>query len=161
MTLALVTAFDRHPIHAAAIARNGRGVLLAGASGAGKSTLAHMANSAGFDVLSEDTVWIQQTPSFRLWGWPGHARLIPASGGAKARVALGNSDRASCFYADQAVVCLLHRGAAASLTRISSSEVRHELEATLAPGFDRFPTRHNDVGEMLAAGGGWRLDAHR
>jgi hypothetical protein len=157
MTLALVTAFDRHPVHASAIARDGRAVLLAGASGAGKSTLAHLANAAGFDVLSEDCVWVQQAPSFRLWGWPGHARLIPASGGEKTRVALGNADRASCFCAERAVVCLLGRGASASLARISSCEVRDGLEASLAPGFDRFPARHRDVVARLANGGGWRL----
>lgn len=157
MTLALVTAFDRHPVHAAAIARHGHAVLLAGASGAGKSTMAHLANAAGYDVLSEDIVWIQRGPSFRLWGWPGHARLIPAGGGEKTRVPLGNSDRASCFYSDSAVVCLLARGASASLARITSSEVTEGLDAALAPGFDRFPARHRDVVTRLAAVGGWRL----
>src|SRR6185436_3042022 len=38
LTLALLSHFDRHPIHAAAITRRGRAVLLAGAAGAGKST---------------------------------------------------------------------------------------------------------------------------
>jgi energy-coupling factor transporter ATP-binding protein EcfA2 len=82
LTFALLSHFDRHPIHAAGVARDGRAILLAGPSGAGKSTLAHLAHAAGLTVLNDDHVWVQREPTFRVWGAPGMARLV--SGEAKA-----------------------------------------------------------------------------
>jgi hypothetical protein len=156
-TLALLAHFDRHPVHAAAIARHGHAVLLAGASGAGKSTLAHLAHSAGIDVMSEDRVWIQHEPSLHVWGWPGHARLLIDGQSEKREVALASCGRSSCYVADSAAVCVLARGPVASLERISSSEVLEELVRDVALGFDRFPARHSACARTLAAGGGWRL----
>jgi hypothetical protein len=46
------------PLHAACVARGGRGVLLLGASGAGKSTLALHSLLQGLDLLSEDAVFV-------------------------------------------------------------------------------------------------------
>lgn len=156
-TLALLSHFDRHPLHASAIARDGRAVLLAGASGAGKSTLAHLAHGAGIDVMSEDHVWLQLAPQFQVWGWPGHARLLLPGQTQKQLVPLSGSHRSACFSAHSAVVCVLARGARASLDRIESVEVFEALTRDVAPGFDRFPARHTECARALAEHGGWRL----
>ena len=155
-TLALLSHFDRHPIHAAAIARDGRAVLLTGPSGAGKSTLAHRADMAGFDVLGEDHVWVQLEPRCRVWGWPGYARLL-TSNREKTVSALRGRDRAACYVADLPTVCVLERGSRASLERVDSRTIIDALTCGVAPGFDRFPTRNVAVANVLAVGGGWRL----
>jgi hypothetical protein len=46
------------PLHAACVGLGGRGILLMGPSGAGKSTLALHCALAGFDFLSEDSVFV-------------------------------------------------------------------------------------------------------
>ncbi len=46
------------PLHAACVGRQGRGILLLGSSGAGKSTTALQCSLAGFDFLSEDSVFV-------------------------------------------------------------------------------------------------------
>src|SRR5438309_2430306 len=62
LTLTLVTACDRYPVHAAAIARGGVALLLAGPPGTGKSTLAYQAHRLGLRVLSDDAVYVQLNP---------------------------------------------------------------------------------------------------
>lgn len=47
------------PLHGACVARNGRGLLLLGASGAGKSTLCLHSLLEGFELVSEDSVFVQ------------------------------------------------------------------------------------------------------
>jgi hypothetical protein len=46
-------------LHAACIGRGGRGILLMGASGAGKSTITLHSLLHGFDIVSEDSVFVQ------------------------------------------------------------------------------------------------------
>jgi len=46
------------PLHAACVGRRGRGVLLMGASGSGKSTVSLLCLLAGFEFLSEDSVFV-------------------------------------------------------------------------------------------------------
>ncbi|MBV8534227.1 MAG: hypothetical protein JO128_01465, partial [Alphaproteobacteria bacterium] len=53
--LALNLSGDFGAIHAAAVSRNGRCILLAGASGAGKSTLTAALVAAGFELMADDT----------------------------------------------------------------------------------------------------------
>src|SRR4051812_34594868 len=154
-TSALIAHFDRHPLHASAVAHNGRAVLLVGPSGAGKSTLAHRAHDAGFDALSEDGVWISLEPALRVWGWPGYARLLPGTGSEKIVVPLAATR--ACYTADDAIVCLLARGERAALEALSPDVVAAELRRDVAPGFDRFPARHERVSLALASRGGWRL----
>ena len=156
-TFGLLAHFDRHPIHAAAIALEGRAVLLVGASGAGKSTLAHLAHGAGIDVMSEDRVWIQLEPSVTVWGSPGHVRLRVDGTSDKRVVPLAPAAGTASHRATSAVVCVLDRGATASLDRIDSATLREALTQDVAPGFDRFPSRHQTCASALAACGGWRL----
>lgn len=49
---------DWLPVHAAAIGRDGRFVLVPGAGGAGKSTLSAAALAAGWQVIADDFAWI-------------------------------------------------------------------------------------------------------
>ncbi len=61
LTIALLESmkrFGRSPLHAGAVARQGRGLLLAGASGAGKSTLTVAMVRAGLDFLTDDMVFL-------------------------------------------------------------------------------------------------------
>ncbi|HEU4630135.1 MAG TPA: hypothetical protein VFS08_10335 [Gemmatimonadaceae bacterium] len=175
ITLALLSHFDRHPVHAAAVARDGHAVLLAGPSGSGKSTLACLAHAAGFHVLGDDRVWVQLAPRRRVWGWPGRARLLPdaaahlpelarlgapdeTDGKGKLAVTLGGAPGAARYVAERATVCLLVRAQGrAGLQRLAPAEVADVLARRPDPGFDRFPGRHEAVVRTLAAHGGWRL----
>jgi hypothetical protein len=75
LVLSIVRRFDRHPVHASAVARGDAALLFIGPSGTGKSTLAYAAARAGLDVLSEDTVFVQRSPGLRVWGRPGAIHL--------------------------------------------------------------------------------------
>jgi hypothetical protein len=60
----------RFPLHAACVARGGRGVLLAGMSGSGKSTLTAALVRDGWDFLSDDTVFVtRQAGATTVWGF--------------------------------------------------------------------------------------------
>jgi hypothetical protein len=185
VTLALISHFDRHPVHAAAVGRGERVVLLAGESGAGKSTLAYAAHGMGLDVLGDDRVWVQLAPRFRVWGWPGRVRLRPetwailpelaahrpaepsagdpshaADERRKIVVAIGGGPGESRCTAADVVVCVLERtrsGARPTLERLGAEDLREALAHGLAAGFDRFPERHERVVGTLARDGGWRL----
>lgn len=59
----------RFPLHAGCVARDGRGVLLAGTSGSGKSTLTAALVADGWDFLSDDTVFVtRQAGVTSAWG---------------------------------------------------------------------------------------------
>lgn len=172
LALALVTHFDRHPIHAAAIGRE-RALLLAGPSGSGKSTLAYLAHVSGLGVLSEEIVWVEQQSAFRLWGMPRRVHLLPESvsyfpelrgqtatvdAAGKIPVNLAEPNGSTRVWADQAVVCLLERGAGPpTLDRIPAEVIADALRQQPDAGFDRFPERHESAIAALAKDGGWRL----
>jgi hypothetical protein len=178
ITFALLSHFDRHPIHASAIARGGRAVLLAGPSGAGKSTLAYLAHTAGIDVLSEDHVWVQLAPTVRLWGAGGRTRVRltpdasshfpevlqrsePSDADQKRELTLslhGPGTARSHLRADCAGVCILAKGGEApALVRLEPDAIISALTERPAPGFDRFPDRQVAVAHALAQNGGWKL----
>ena len=175
VTLALLSHFDRHPVHAAAVALHGRAVLLAAPSGTGKSTLAYACHAAGMDLLGDDHVRVQLAPALRVWGWPGRVRLAPATRWAPTRdhaaaapespagdkAVIETLDRMSAarLVAHDVTVCLLERdGGPASLAPIDAAALARTLDAQLAPGFDRFPARWPTVRDALAARAGWRLN---
>lgn len=64
------------PLHAACIARGGRGVLLLGDSGAGKSTLSLLAAAHGLRVIGEDNVFVAPT-TLAATGLANHLHLRP------------------------------------------------------------------------------------
>ena len=180
ITFALVAGFDRHPVHAAALARDGRALLLAARSGTGKSTIAYMAHRAGIGVLSDDHVWVQLQPALRIWSGSPQAWLLAEASAhfpelsepsdvaheeaasspstrpqRKVRVMLPAAGEAvPCL---SATVCVMERGTSVALERVDGSQLRQALATQLAPGFDRFSARHEFVMGALTAEGGWRL----
>ena len=174
VVLALLSCYDRHPVHAAAVARHGHALLLAAPSGTGKSTIAYLCHAAGLDLLGDDQVRVQLAPSLRIWGWPGRVRLLAetatALGMSRLPVELANGKRkavidatrdvsASRLVANDATVCVLARdGGALSLEPLPSASLVRALDEQLAPGFDRFPLRWPEVARALTARGGWRLN---
>jgi hypothetical protein len=47
-----------YPLHASAVAKNGKGILIIGTSGSGKSTLALLLNSFGYKLCGDDKIFI-------------------------------------------------------------------------------------------------------
>lgn len=67
-------------LHAACVARNGKGILLCGNSGAGKSTLAYACARAGWTFTSDDTSYlINDAKNPRVIGHSHRLRFRPAS----------------------------------------------------------------------------------
>jgi hypothetical protein len=177
LTYAIVDHYDRLPIHAAAVERNGTVVLLMGPSGAGKSTLAYAAHLAGLTVVSDDTVWVQLRPRMTVWGPPTRGRRIALmpnardtfpslasdprrlpNGKCKIVVPLGDAVPQGSLHAERAVVCLLRKaGDETLLTRTGPETVAAALAREPEPGFDRFPTRLAACARALAGDGGWEL----
>jgi hypothetical protein len=174
LTLMLVTARDRYPVHAAAVMRGPVALLLAGPPGSGKSTLAYQAHRQGLRVLSDDAAYVQLTPTFRLWGMLGPVRLLPTTRAHFPELAgetpawLANGDEKLLVpvvgewpeppVATRAGVCLVERtGGAASCARVSATEVQTSLEAGLGVSRVRFGDALHNALARLAGRGGWRL----
>jgi len=66
MVYYLLTQWYTMPMHAACIAKEGRGILLSGASGAGKSTLAFACARAGWTFVADDATSLLQGSEDRL-----------------------------------------------------------------------------------------------
>jgi len=81
LTLVLMELLKRrglYPLHAAGLALDGRGVLLAGTSGAGKSTLSVALARDGFSFMSDDTVFIEADgPGWHVRAFPDQIDLCP------------------------------------------------------------------------------------
>jgi len=78
----LSATIDVAPIHAACLARKGRGVLLAGHSGAGKSTLTIAMARRGHALLSDDWTYLSEEGEpagldVQAWGLPVPVKLLP------------------------------------------------------------------------------------
>ena len=176
VTLGVLTQFDRQPIHAAAVQRDGRALLLAGKSGAGKSTLVYALARAGFEIVSDDVVFAQQHPHLRLWGLPRVLNLTedarrffpelqtvePAMQvNGKQKISVNVNARgwgARWPVADPVGICLLQRaGNSASLSPAAPGEVVVFFTEDLESGFDLFADTIQPVARQLAQLGAWRL----
>lgn len=167
LVLYLLGPNDRAPVHASCFVADGLAVLLSGPSGSGKSCLALAADVAGLPVLSEDIVYVQLRPLPRVWGWPGPAHLLPTNaphdgtfptrarnGKTKLAVPLGAAGAA--MSASRAVFCLLERGGAVALERLTPEEAVRG-QGQLEPGFDVMADEVRAAHAALTRNGAWRL----
>jgi hypothetical protein len=176
LALLLVTRDDRTPVHAGAVVRKGRAVLLVGRSMAGKSTLCYACLRDGFQLLAEDVVYVSWRCGMRLWGMPWRIHLLPdavryfaeladipaaiqANGKLKLAVetTMFGADR-QIRHVERAVVCMVDRrpGRSSVLEPIDPGIPIMALSRDLESGFDL----HGDtrgVAEALVAGGAYRL----
>jgi hypothetical protein len=176
LALVLVSRRDRVPVHAGAIVRRGRAVLLAGRSTAGKSTLCYACLREDFQLLTEDVVYVSLRHGLRLWGVPWQIHLLPdavrhfgelgdipsvlqANGKRKLTVetAAFGMDRIR-RHAERAAVCVVERagGASSVLEPIEPCAAIEVLSGDLESGFDL----HGETiasAEALVAGGAYRL----
>jgi len=175
LTLFLVTRRDRCPLHAGAIVRGQRALLLAGPSGVGKSSLTYAAMRSGFQILADDAVYVQGDPSTRLWGMPprihvprpaGHLfpelRGAPAvarpDGRSKIAVPVSGAQRATAPFEGLTGLCLLkHSRADEGPRRLSMTEAIEDMRTTLQGGFHRFRAELDDCVRRVAIGGAWRV----
>lgn len=175
LTLWMLTALDRQPLHAAALERDGRVLLLAGPSGVGKSTLVYAALRAGLRVRTEDCAFLQGGAAPRVWGMPGRVHLLPdavrwfpeladaapvlrANGKAKIAVGLHAAGAAAPPRGVERVgICLLARGVMPAVEMLPPHAIQAGLAAELEPGFHRFAATIGEPIRRLAARGGWRL----
>ena len=174
VTLFLVTARDRQPVHAAGVALGGRALLLAAPGGTGKSTLAYALLRSGCAVLADDAIYLQSDPGLAVWGrgtrisLPEDAReRFPelgthpvtrrADGRPRILVPLeGPLGRPAGV--EPAGICLLERdGAVGVVERLGPDEAVREVLAGLDAGFDRFADTVRAPLTEVAARGAWRL----
>lgn len=179
LALALVSRRDRTPIHAGAVVRNGLAIVLTGRSRAGKSTLCYACVREGFQLLTEEAVYVSTRSRPRLWGNPATIHLLPDARrffpelaelpielqpNGKRKLALDVSslgpDRL-CRHADRALVCLLQRtdADASRLEPIDRGAAIESLACNLEPGFDLFAP--DEAAALLAEGGAYRLTVGR
>jgi len=169
LVLMLVTRRDRTPFHASAFIVDGLAILLAGRTGAGKSCLAKAADSAGYQVLSDDTVFVQLEPQLVVWGWPIAAHLLPKDapdalgptrlrGGTVKHVVPLRSSSQDAISCSESVLCLLSRSRTGypSLAPMSVSAAEERLWP-LDEGFDLLPGPIAKAFARLAAEGAWEL----
>jgi hypothetical protein len=64
-------------LHASAVARGKRGLVLSGPRESGKSTLACACVRRGFHIVTDDVVYLKTEPALTAWGRPWRLRLLP------------------------------------------------------------------------------------
>lgn len=176
LALALASWHDRTPVHAAALLRKGRAVLLLGGSLTGKSTLGYACLREGFQLLAEDIVYVSTRGGLRLWGnsrqiylWPEAQTLFPelaglpaqnlANGKFKLVVELASPGNGGPQpHAGPTLACWLrrHPDQESAVEPIDPQVLIQALDERVDPGFD-LDARMPEVVASLAQGGAYRL----
>jgi hypothetical protein len=175
LALFLVTRADRCPLHAAAIVRDGRALLVAGPSGAGKSSLTYAALREGFRILADDAVYVQTSSKLRLWGTPRGVHLpgsatrhfpelagVPPAlrpdGRSKISVEIPEPARAASPWEGAVGLCFLSASTDdRPMERLSPEDAVVEMRETIQGGFRRFAAEMDDCVRRIAQGGCWRV----
>ena len=166
VVLFLVAHRGRIPIHASAVMLGDDAVILAGRSGSGKSSLALAADRASLPILSDDTVFVQTEPSFRVWALPQSVHVFekdaPANSGGAMRLRSGRWKRALPISepkqrAERAILCVLVKGDRVALEPMPEDEAAARLMENPEPGYEFYGARSVAAIRALAAGGCWRL----
>jgi hypothetical protein len=169
----------RVPLHAAVVVRDGQAIVLVGESGAGKSTQARACLDAGFDVLCEDTVFVDVSgPVPRLWGhsawlWlppesavffpdlAGASPMFRANGKRRLRTTAVRAGGRPCLTTDApATLVVLDRHAERDgLTPIDTVVARSLMTEAVTEGFDQYVEQRPPVDAWLGTRPAWRLAA--
>jgi hypothetical protein len=175
LVLFLATHWDRCPLHAGAVACEGRALLLAGPSGLGKSSLTYAAMKRGLRVLSDDVVYVQRDPILRLWSLPRRIHLpataarhfpeleglgdtVRPDGRRKIPVDIPANARARVPWQGSVGLCVLSAASGnGDAVELSPEGTVAEMRATLQGGFRRFAGALDACVREIAAGGCWRL----
>jgi hypothetical protein len=157
LALFLLTATRRVAVHASAVSKQGRAIAFVGNSGAGKSSLAYACLKRGFDLLSEDTLFVGTEADYRIWGHASKVHLLPDAvklfpelkersfclrPNGKVKIPVPIVDIHNCHSVLQTVsltVCVLesnHHNRDSCLQPMTSDQVRKLILASLEPGFD-------------------------
>ena len=168
LLLFLATRRDRTPVHAAAFMVGDTAILLSGPSGSGKSSLALAASRRGLPLLSDDMVFVQLSPSLRIWGFPRPIHLFERDAPAgRHPVRVQNGKRkvavepgAVALSADRFLLVLIERGGALDLGPMAREEARTRL-LRLDPGFDLLEKESIAAIEVLTDRDPWRLTLGR
>lgn len=167
LLLWLITRKGRTPIHASGFVARNTAILLAGRSGSGKSCLALAAHSAGFPLLSDDTVYLETERRLRVWGVPRPVHLFPEDAprqeDAPIRLRNGKRKRAIALPAPSrpvvaaaASLCVLARGDRVSLEPVTPSAALAALGPP-EPGFDLLSREIEGGLRRITRHGAWRL----
>jgi hypothetical protein len=164
--LFLLARAGRTPVHAAGVLAGETALVLAGRSGSGKSTLALAAMARGLRILSDDTLYIQLRPSFRVWGVPRPLHVFPEIAprftagtrlrGGKRKAVVPLPREAQAPLAEKAVLVVLDRGERLGLEPLAGRAALARL-SRLEPGFDLLVRESAEALGALADAGAWRL----
>jgi hypothetical protein len=164
------------PVHAACIAREGRGVLLSGASGAGKSTLSYACARAGWTFLADDATWLLPGAGRMALGRPRQARfrldapnLFPelenymarARPNGKVSIEVPLADFPEIRTADRApvagIVFLDRRPGAAGIEELSGADAVDRMLADLPSYAEAVDALHERTVRQLADTPAWQM----